>query len=151
MRAKSSLQDLGIPYTDVSLDKYPHARQDLQLRTGKRTVPQIFFNEKHIGGNEELLELLKDYERFQEALEILKTVPVGSDAPPVPDPSTAIESAGPGDIECEPDEYSELVKALRKSGIIKDHRSGLTTYKNSFSGRDFVDWVVRTKELGSVQ
>lgn len=56
--------------------------------------------------------------------------------------------SGPGDIECEPDEYSELVKALRKSGIIKDHRSGLTTYKNSFSGRDFVDWVVRTKELG---
>ena len=54
----------------------------------------------------------------------------------------------PGDIECEPDEYSELVKALRKSGIIKDHRSGLRTYKNSFKGKDFVDWVVKTKELG---
>ena len=58
MRAKNSLQELGIPYTDVSLDKYPHARQDLQTRTGKRTVPQIFFNARHIGGNDELQELV---------------------------------------------------------------------------------------------
>ena len=58
MRAKNSLQELGIPYTDVSLDKYPHARQDLQMRTGKRTVPQIFFNARHIGGNDELQELV---------------------------------------------------------------------------------------------
>ena len=59
MRAKSSLQEKGIPYTDVSLDKYPHARHELQMRTGKRTVPQVFFNAKHIGGNEELQELVR--------------------------------------------------------------------------------------------
>ena len=59
MRAKNSLQELGIPYTDVSLDKYPHARQELQIRTNKRTVPQIFFNARHIGGNEELQELVR--------------------------------------------------------------------------------------------
>ena len=63
MRAKSSLQQLGIPYIDVSLDKYPHARQELQSYTSKRTVPQIFFNAKHIGGNEELQELVITYAR----------------------------------------------------------------------------------------
>ena len=54
----------------------------------------------------------------------------------------------PGDIECEPDEYAKLVKAVRKSGIIKDHRSLLRTHKNVFTGKDFVDWVVNTNELG---
>ena len=58
MRAKNSLQELGIPYTDVSLDKYPQARHDLQMQSGKRTVPQIFFNARHIGGNDELQELV---------------------------------------------------------------------------------------------
>ena len=28
-------------------------------RTNQRTVPQIFFNEKHVGGNQELLALVK--------------------------------------------------------------------------------------------
>jgi hypothetical protein len=49
---------------------------------------------------------------------------------------------------CEPDEYAEFVKELRNSGIIKDHRSLLRSYKNSFSGKEFVDWVVKTKEVG---
>ena len=59
MRAKSSLQQLNIPYTDVSLDRYPHAKHELQMRTQKRTVPQIFFNEKHIGGNDDLQALVR--------------------------------------------------------------------------------------------
>ena len=48
---------------------------------------------------------------------------------------------------CEPDEYSVLVRDLKKSGLIKNHRSGLRTVKNSFAGKDFVDWVVKTKGL----
>lgn len=58
MRAKNTLQELGVPYTDVSLDRFPHARQDMQMRAQKRTVPQIFFNAKHIGGNEDLQDLV---------------------------------------------------------------------------------------------
>lgn len=49
---------------------------------------------------------------------------------------------------CEPDEYALLVKDLKQSGLIKDHRSGLRTYKNSFIGKDFVKWVMQTKGLG---
>lgn len=58
MKAKNTLLELGVPYTDVSLEKYPHARQEVQMRTQKRTVPQIFFNAKHIGGNEDLQNLV---------------------------------------------------------------------------------------------
>lgn len=147
MRAKNTLQELGVPYTDVSLDKFPHLRQDMQMRTQKRTVPQIFFNAKHIGGNEDLQNLIKDQKKWTQAVEELKTTPPGQDSPPEPDPSTAVKSTDSGDITCEPDEYAEFVKELRNSGIIKDHRSLLRTYKNSFTGRDFVDWLVKTKEV----
>ena len=59
MRAKNTLLELGLPYADVRLDVYPkQVREELKLRTGKSTVPQIFFNAYHIGGNEELQKLV---------------------------------------------------------------------------------------------
>ena len=58
MKAKSTLQDRGVPYTDVNLEMYPQARQELQARSQKRTVPQIFFNARHIGGNDDLQKLV---------------------------------------------------------------------------------------------
>lgn len=57
--AKHTLTEKGIPYTEVSLDKYdPSVAKDVKLKTGKTTVPQIFFNERFIGGNVELQELV---------------------------------------------------------------------------------------------
>lgn len=49
---------------------------------------------------------------------------------------------------CEPDEYVKLVTDLKESGIIKDHRQGLTVHKNSFMGKDFVEWLVKAKGIG---
>ena len=56
---------------------------------------------------------------------------------------------GPGNFVCEPDEYVELVKELRNSGLIRDHWQGIRVHKNSFIGKEFVDWVVRNKQLGN--
>ena len=52
------------------------------------------------------------------------------------------------DFTCELDEYAFLKKELQESGIIKDIRSGLKTYKNSFYGRDAVSFLVQAKNLG---
>lgn len=57
-RAKSLLTELGVPFVDIDLDKRPDLRSELTERTGRRTVPQIFFNEKHIGGCDELKQLV---------------------------------------------------------------------------------------------
>lgn len=57
-RAKKLLSDLQVPFVDVNLEKYPERRYDMQERTGRRTVPQIFFNSKHIGGFDELKKLV---------------------------------------------------------------------------------------------
>ena len=54
MKAKSTLQALELPYEDISLDSYPQCRDDMKRRTGKNTVPQVFFNAIYVGGNEAL-------------------------------------------------------------------------------------------------
>ena len=50
---------------------------------------------------------------------------------------------------CELDEYAQLVKDFKESGLIKDRRKGLIhNYKNSFIGREAVDWLVSSKKVG---
>ncbi|XP_060077398.1 uncharacterized protein LOC132556952 [Ylistrum balloti] len=147
MRAKNTLQEKGVPYTDISLETYPQCREEVKARTGRHTVPQVFFNAKHIGGNDDLQALVNDKSQWEASIEELKTTAPGSDAPQIPDPSTAIKDSDAGEFVCEPDEYAKLVEDLKTSGLIKDHSRILTTYKRSFVGREFVDWVVKTKGL----
>lgn len=53
------------------------------------------------------------------------------------------------DFTCELDEYAQLVKDFKESGLIKDRRKGLIhNYKNSFLGREAVDWLVSSKKVG---
>ena len=58
MRAKNTLQELSLPFVDINLDSFPQCREPMKLKTGKTSVPQIFFNDIHIGGNEELQNLV---------------------------------------------------------------------------------------------
>ena len=62
-RAKKYLSDLQVPYVDVNLEKYPERRYEMEEKTGRRTVPQIFFNSKHIGGYDDLKKLVSQYNR----------------------------------------------------------------------------------------
>ena len=56
------------------------------------------------------------------------------------------------DFTCELDEYAQLVKDFKSSGLIKDHRKGLIhNYKNSFVGKEAVDWLVSSKKIGKCQ
>lgn len=58
-RTKKMLTDLQVPFVDVNLEKYPERRYEMQERTGRRTVPQIFFNSKHIGGYDDIKKLVR--------------------------------------------------------------------------------------------
>ena len=57
IRAKGYLDQLGLQYIDVKLDKNSEAIQKFIKLTGKKTVPQVFFNDKHIGGLENLVRI----------------------------------------------------------------------------------------------
>ena len=47
LQAKSTLQDLKLPFVDVSVDRFPpYVREWVKEKTGKTSVPQIFFNKE---------------------------------------------------------------------------------------------------------
>ena len=41
----------------VRVDLDPARREDMMLRTGRRTVPQIYIGERHVGGYDDLAAL----------------------------------------------------------------------------------------------
>ena len=57
--AKDLLKQKGIEYEERSLAKEWKVQQLLEAVPGARSVPQIFVDEKYIGGYEELVEHLK--------------------------------------------------------------------------------------------
>ena len=61
-RAKAALTARKIPYTDVSLTDYPEKRADVLQLTDRLTVPQIFFNDVHVGGASDLDALIASHD-----------------------------------------------------------------------------------------
>ena len=55
--AKKMLDDMGITYKEINIDKEGLNRDDLAKLTGGSTVPQIIINDNPIGGFNELLQL----------------------------------------------------------------------------------------------
>lgn len=60
IKAKNKISELKLDYVDINLDSYPDRRSEMQERTGRKTVPQIFFNDKHIGGFSDLEALVRN-------------------------------------------------------------------------------------------
>jgi glutaredoxin 3 len=58
IRAKSLLQQRGVTQIDeVRVDLDPAQREHMMAVTGRRTVPQIFIGETHVGGCDDLMAL----------------------------------------------------------------------------------------------
>ncbi|MEM7240697.1 MAG: glutaredoxin 3 [Pseudomonadota bacterium] len=56
--AKRLLGQKGVEFTEIKVDGDPAKRQEMMTRTnGGRTVPQIFINDLHIGGCDDLYDL----------------------------------------------------------------------------------------------
>lgn len=58
VRAKQLLQKRGVTQLhEVRVDKNPAEKALMMERTGRRTVPQIYIGDKHIGGCDDLMAL----------------------------------------------------------------------------------------------
>jgi len=57
MRAKSLLQSKHVAYTEFLVDQDPARRAEMETKSNRRTVPQIFIGEQHVGGYHELYAL----------------------------------------------------------------------------------------------
>lgn len=57
IRAKHLLDQKGIAYTEIPVDHDPALRRQMEARSGRHTVPQVFINEKSQGGCDDLYRL----------------------------------------------------------------------------------------------
>ena len=55
--AKQLLNEKGIKFNEIDIEKEDISRQDLEKLTGGSTVPQICINNEYIGGYDALLAL----------------------------------------------------------------------------------------------
>jgi len=56
-RARRLLDSKGIAYEEIDVDLVPGARAEMEQRSGRSTVPQIFINGQHVGGSDDLATL----------------------------------------------------------------------------------------------
>ncbi len=58
VRAKALLKQRGVDLIDeVRIDLDPQQREQMMALTGRRTVPQIFIGDTHVGGCDDLVAL----------------------------------------------------------------------------------------------
>ena len=57
LRAKRLLDEKKVKYVDHRVDINPRLRETMIKKSGRFTVPQIWIDDHHIGGFEELLSL----------------------------------------------------------------------------------------------
>jgi glutaredoxin 3 len=56
-RAKSLLNQKQVVINEINVEEDPKLREEMIARSDRRTVPQIFIGDKHVGGCDELYAL----------------------------------------------------------------------------------------------
>jgi glutaredoxin 3 len=56
-RARALLTRKGVAFHVIDIEAQPERRQEMIQRSGRRTVPQIFIGDLHVGGSDDLHEL----------------------------------------------------------------------------------------------
>ncbi|MGA9751555.1 MAG: glutaredoxin 3 [Acidobacteriota bacterium] len=62
MAAKKLLKKKGVEFEEVNLDEQPDRWNECESRSGRQTVPQIFFGDRPIGGCDDLEALQRSGE-----------------------------------------------------------------------------------------
>lgn len=57
VNARRVFERKGVKFTDIAVDRNPVQRAEMEQRSGRYTVPQIWIGEQHIGGFDDLWRL----------------------------------------------------------------------------------------------
>ena len=57
-RARRLLHARGATFEEIDVESAPEKRAEMLARSGRRTVPQIFIGERHVGGSDDLAALI---------------------------------------------------------------------------------------------
>jgi glutaredoxin 3 len=56
-RARDLLRQKNVVFSEINVEDEPKLREEMIARSKRRTVPQIFIGDRHVGGCDELFEL----------------------------------------------------------------------------------------------
>ncbi len=56
-RARNLFAGKGVEIKEIDVEAIPGSREEMMKLSGRRTVPQIFIDNKHVGGSDDLLAL----------------------------------------------------------------------------------------------
>lgn len=59
-RAKARLDRLGVSYHEIDVTKDSVSEFEMMSRSSRHTIPQIFINGRHLGGNDDLVAAERD-------------------------------------------------------------------------------------------
>ena len=151
-RTKGALMDRNIPFSEISLSTHPEKRIDMLSIADRLTVPQVFFNSKHIGGADETIAELDKWDEEHSFATALDQYKMEIEAQPDPEDSRlAIPTTPPAvekPIPPRDEENSirlpdgsmatvlEVMLKLKNVLPIADLKHNLTIYKKSFNGVD---------------
>ena len=152
-RAKALLSARGVPYLEINLEHHPERRADMVALANRATVPQIFLNDRHVGGASDLEALAEplDAASFDALVKQTLAAPDPTDvrlAPPTrsiaaardPSPRSQRVVATIGSRSLA---YVDCVRLLDGALDIADRAHNLTVYRRCFVGSDFVDTMMR--------
>ena len=146
--------------TEISISDYPDKRSDMLALADRLTVPQVFFNDKHIGGADDTLALLEKWdqerkyptalERYEaevssvddapkdERLQVPTTPPVLPKPEPPRNLSDAIELPNSSKMSIL-EVTKRLIEGMPKSSL--GYRGKY--YLNSFTGKEAVSFLMK--------
>ena len=56
-RAKALLRAKGASFEEIDVESSPEKRREMVEKSGRNTVPQIWIDERHVGGCDDLMAL----------------------------------------------------------------------------------------------
>ncbi|HEV8443695.1 MAG TPA: glutaredoxin 3 [Steroidobacteraceae bacterium] len=56
-RARRMLRSKGAAFEEIDVESAAEKRAEMISRSGRRTVPQIFIGDQHVGGSDDLADL----------------------------------------------------------------------------------------------
>ncbi|KAK7390066.1 hypothetical protein VNO78_25364 [Psophocarpus tetragonolobus] len=126
-------KEKGLRFVEINVDVFGERERELRDRTGGASVPQIFFNDKLIGGLVALNSLRNSGEFDRRVAEIVAGELPGDEAPAPP-------VYGLDYVEDDrADEMVGVVRVLRLKLAIQDRLKRMKMVKNCFEGNELVE------------
>ena len=135
-------REKGLRFVEINVDVYEEREKELLDRTGSKTVPKIFFNEKLIGGLVELNALRNGGdESLEKGLRQMSGGKCSGGDAPAP-PAYGFDDVANDEDEEEEGEMVRVVRVMRQRLPIQDRWIKMKLVRNCFTGSELVELLV---------